>query len=363
MRTYRSLAPALLTLLAFGCGDASPSGSGVRVKVLTWNLYLGAELVPLALVPTPAGIPDVAAEMWAEVQASDFPARAKVIAARIAELAPDFVALQEVTLYRKQATSDFAADPRPNATTVELDFLDLVLDELAARGAPYDLAFEAPNADVELPVSDGAGGLFDLRVTDRDAILAKRGVNANGGVQNKFSSTLAFTAGGTGGVRLEFTRSESHVTAMIPPDPADARGGSPFFTFANSHLEVGAVESIQQDQGNELLGFLSPVTGPVLLLGDFNSPPGGKTYQALTKTFRDQAASLPAPATDFTCCQASDLMNATSTAGERIDLVLARGNFTMKSARPVGNDPVLDRTPSGKWASDHFGVFAELELR
>jgi endonuclease/exonuclease/phosphatase family metal-dependent hydrolase len=29
----------------------------------------------------------------------------------------------------------------------------------------------------------------------------------------------------------------------------------------------------------------------------------------------------------------------------------------------VGNDPVLDRTPSGKWASDHFGVFAELELR
>jgi endonuclease/exonuclease/phosphatase family metal-dependent hydrolase len=333
------------------------------MRVLTWNLYLGAELVPLALVPTPAGIPDVAAEMWAEVQASDFPARAKVIAARIAELGPDLVALQEVTLYRKQATSDFATNPMPNATSVELDFLDLVLDELAARGLPYTLVFEAPNADVELPVSDGAGGLFDLRVTDRDAILASGRVDVTGGVQNEFASTLAFTAGGMGGVRLEFTRSESHVNAVIRPGPADENPASAPFTFANSHLEVGAVEAIQQDQGNELLGFLSPVTGPVLLLGDFNSPPGGKTYQALTRSFRDHAASLPAPATDFTCCQASDLMNATSTAGERIDLVLARGNFTMKSARPVGNDPVLDRTPSGKWASDHFGVFAELELR
>jgi hypothetical protein len=43
--------------------------------------------------------------------------------------------------------------------------------------------------------------------------------------------------------------------------------------------------------------------------------------------------------------------------------VLTRGSIRMNSALPVGADPATDRTPSGLWASDHFGVFAALELR
>jgi endonuclease/exonuclease/phosphatase family metal-dependent hydrolase len=100
----------------------------------------------------------------------------------------------------------------------------------------------------------------------------------------------------------------------------------------------------------------------MILLGDFNAAPGSDTYKALTAKFKDQAARLPPPATDFTCCQADDLRNPTSQAGERIDLVLTRGLFEMKSARPVGTDPATDRTPAGQWASDHFGVYAKLEL-
>lgn len=341
---------ASLAVAGTGCGDAA-SGPPTPMKVLTWNLYLGTDLVPLASVPTPADIPAVAATMWKDVQDSEFPARAKVIAARIADLAPDLVALQEVSLYRIQATSDFATDPTPNAITVELDFLSLVLDELTARGAKYRVAVEAPNADVELPVSDGAGGLFDLRVTDRDAILVNENVATTDAKQQTFLSKLNFPVGGAGGVRLAFTRSACHVGIRV---------GAPF-TFATSHLEIGALEAVQKAQADELLGFMEAIPGPVVLVGDFNAAPDSPNYKLLTKPFRDLAATHVPPGAN-TCCQADDLMNPTSSAGERIDLVLTRGAFKLETLTIVGADPVVDRTPSGKWASDHFGVFAALIL-
>jgi endonuclease/exonuclease/phosphatase family metal-dependent hydrolase len=357
MRTSGSLAPWFLGLLASlavaggACGGGQ-SAPGVPVKVLTWNLYLGTDLFPLATVPSPAEIPSVAASMWAEVQASEFPARAKIIAARIAELGPDLVALQEVSLYRRQSPSDFATDSTANATDVELDFLALVMEELAALGAKYRVAVEAPNADVELPVSDGAGGVFDLRVTDRDAILAAESFVTEGAEQQPFLSKLNFTVGGAGGVPLAFTRSASHAGVT-------ANGRS--FTIANSHLEIGGLPAVQSAQAKELVGFMDAIPGPVVLLGDFNSAPGTPNYQVLTKSFRDLATALPPPATDPTCCQAGDLMNPTFEGGSRIDLVLTRGNFTMDSLVIVGADPAKDRTPSGKWSSDHLGAFAVLQ--
>lgn len=355
MRSPRSFASSLVGLVAVlagaGCGDAGPSGPSIPVKVLTWNLYLGTDLSPLATVPTPEDIPAVAATMWKEVQASDFPARAKVIAARIAELAPDLVALQEVSLYRRQAPSDFAADPTPNATTVELDFLQLVVDELAALGAKYRVAVEAPNADVELPVNDGAGGVFDLRVTDRDALLVTDDIATMDGMQQTFLAKLNLRVGGAGGVPLAFTRSACHV---------GFQNGVPI-TFATSHLEVGALQAVQAAQANELMGFMGAIQGPVILVGDFNAAPDSPNYKLLTKTFRDLAATHAPPA-ENTCCQAGDLMNATSSPGERIDLVLTRGAFKLNTITTVGSDPATGRTPSGKWASDHLGVFANLEL-
>jgi len=87
--------------------------------------------------------------------------------------APDLVALQEVTLYRRQTPSDYQPGDGPNATEVVLDFLATLMAEIDALGGGYRVAGESPNADVELPVSDGAGGVFDIRLTDRDVILAR----------------------------------------------------------------------------------------------------------------------------------------------------------------------------------------------
>src|SRR2546423_764798 len=88
---------------AAGCGGGDGlTGAGLPISVYTRNLYLGADITPLISVPSASGVPAVAATLWQQVQASDFPARAQVLAGEIVARAPDLVALQEVTLYRRQ---------------------------------------------------------------------------------------------------------------------------------------------------------------------------------------------------------------------------------------------------------------------
>jgi endonuclease/exonuclease/phosphatase family metal-dependent hydrolase len=352
--SWRGLA---LGLLALGAGACSGGGDkpGLPFTVLTRNIYLGSDLMPLVSVPNPAAVPAAFATLWNNVLASDYPERAKVLAQEITTLAPDLVALQEVSLYRKQTPSDYhAGDLVPNATDVALDFLATLMAEIDARGGGYRVASEAPNADSEFPVSDGAGGLFDLRAADRDVILARTGVTTSNPVQLVFHAAFGLNVGGAGGVPIKFVRSASHVDADV---------GGARFTFATSHLEIEVLPTEQLAQADELLAAFAALPGPVVLAGDFNSAPGQSSYPRLTQAFHDAAADLGTPqALAVTCCQAGDLKNPTSQAGERIDLVLTRGAVRARSLQVIGADPATDRTPGGLWPSDHFGVLAKLEL-
>jgi endonuclease/exonuclease/phosphatase family metal-dependent hydrolase len=328
-----------------------PEGPGIPISVLTRNLYLGTDLTPLTEVGSPAELPVVAAGMWGEILASDFPSRAKVLAEQIVALAPDLVALQEVTLYRRQVPGDVAAgNTTPNAEEVVLDFLATLMAELDARGGGYTVAGVASNADVELPVADAAG-LFDLRSTDRDVILARDGVETSNFVQEMFDAAVPLTVGG---VPVTFTRSFSRVDATV---------GEAHFTFGNTHLEIQAALPIQAAQATELVAGYSQVGGPLLLAGDYNSSPGKPTYDnILDPAFTDPHPAVAPGDPGLTCCQAGDLRNPTSIADERIDLTLYRGRFRPTSVEVVGTNPETDRTPAGLWASDHFGVLTKVEL-
>jgi len=325
-----------------GCGDGDGlTGPGHPVRALTRNLYLGTDFSGLAFLQNPADIPAATAMMWGNVQASDIPERAKLIAGEIVDSGPDLVALQEVTHYRRQMPSDGVVTP-PNATETVIDFLALVMAEIAARGGGYHVAGEALNADAEFPVADGAGGSFDLRVVDRDVILAKDGVQTSNFVVTTFNANLAFMVGGTGGIPLSFQRSCSRLDAVV---------GEASFTFGNGHLEIGALEAIQVQQAQEMIDAFAPISGPMVLLGDFNSAPGEDSYQLIMKTFKD-ASTGSGP----TCC--SELAGAASADG-RIDLVLTRGRFRHNDSSRTGD---VNRTPGGLWASDHFGALATVEL-
>ena len=63
----------------------------------------------------------------------------------------------------------------------------------------------------------------------------------------------------------------------------------------------------------------------------------------------------------YTCCQAQNLLNTTSSLDQRIDLVLSRGGVGVDDIHLIG-DSESDRTPSGLWPSDHAGVVATLEI-
>jgi endonuclease/exonuclease/phosphatase family metal-dependent hydrolase len=350
------LSVALLGSAGFGCKKDNDDlvGPGQGITVYTRNLYLGSEITPLAAIPSPEAIPGVAATLWANIQASDYPERAKVLAEEIFLLAPDLVALQEVTLYRRQMPGDFQpGDDVPNATEVVLDFLAILMAEIDARGGGYRVVGEALNVDAEVPVDGGAAGPFDLRLTDRDVILARDTVQTSNFIARPFAAKYEFVAGGTGGIPIALTRSTSRVDAVL---------GDAHFTFANAHLEIQLVQLVQTAQATELLSGIASVPDPVLLLGDFNSEPGMNSYPLLTAPFDDAWDDAGGGAPGFTCCQAGNLMNPESTAGDRIDLVLYRGRFRVNDMAVMGTDPATGRTPGGLWASDHFGVLAHVEL-
>jgi len=341
--------------LAAGCGGGA-GGTRVPVTAMTRNLYLGADIGQLAALSSPDAIPAAMGAIYAGVLATDFPARAKLLADEIVAAAPDLVGLEEVSLFRKQTPSDWRQGDPPNASEVLLDFLAVLQGELAARGAVYQVAVESMNGDAELPADDGNGGRFDLRLTDRDVILARDGVATESGTAVSYVNVLNLPVGGLSGPVLAFRRGYCTVAVTI---------GAARFTFATSHLEIGAVPEVQIGQADELLAGLAKVPGPLLLIGDFNSaatPQSTTAYPRLVAKLHDAFAEAHPGDPGLTCCQAPDLRNLTSQNDERVDLILYRGDFAVTSAALVGDDATR-RTPSGLWPSDHFGVAATLGIR
>ena len=364
-KRLRFAAPLLALAVALtivGC-DSDDPGETTDVKVMSYNLYLGADIFDL-VGTAPEQIPGAAAELYARVQATDFPARAEAIADIVEAEAPDLIGLQEVTLYRLQAPSDFdfatgvGGNP-PNAQDVAYDFLAILLDALEARGLDYTVRATTTNADVEVPTTTDGETFTDVRLTDRDVILAREGVSTRSAVEANFDVAAPVPVGGSA---IEFLRGYNHVTATVD----DAT-----FTFANAHLEVddgnpqGAARA-QTAQAAELVIALSGAPEPVVLVGDFNSPADGSgtvtpdfnttTYGLLTNTYTDAFGAAEAP----TCCQAADLLNTTSELDSRIDLVLYRGDVETVSTDVVGDERVNLGGP--QWPSDHAGVVATLQI-
>ncbi|MGK7312332.1 MAG: hypothetical protein ACN0LA_08825, partial [Candidatus Longimicrobiales bacterium M2_2A_002] len=121
-------------LLSTACDDGTDVGTTAEVTVMTRNVYLGADIFRLTEATSPEDIPVIAAEIFATMQANDFPARAGALAAEIEAANPHLVGLQEMELYRTQDPSDYiTGNTSVNATDVFLDFLAVLQDSLAAR--------------------------------------------------------------------------------------------------------------------------------------------------------------------------------------------------------------------------------------
>ncbi|MFP2911412.1 endonuclease/exonuclease/phosphatase family protein [Pyxidicoccus sp. 3LFB2] len=358
-RPLRLLAPllgcAVLSLTACDDDDAPGDETGsTEAAVMTRNVYLGGNIFLLATAQSFEQVPGIAAQLYATVQATDFPARAKALADEVQAANPALVGLQEVSLYRTQYPSDFRAYPLPDAQDITYDFLAILLEELEARGLDYRVAAKVTNADSELPaaLSGNATDLTDIRLTDYDVILARGDVQISGVVQQNYTHNQQVPVGGAS---VTFKRGFTKVEATVD----GAR-----FTFVNSHLE--GLMPANEAQANELAGILAGYPRPLVLVGDLNTGPGSPTpaYGIFTGSAGlTDAWTTVGTGNGFTCC-VGDRVNDTTTEGfdERIDLVLHDGDGLEPLSAEVVGDELSDRTESGLWPSDHAGVVVKFRI-
>ena len=342
-------------LLVAVCGSslwAQPDTPRGEVRVMTQNLYIGALLDPVIEADSPVALLFAVETAWQAVEETDFPERAKSIAGQIAREKPDLVGLQEVALWRVQSPGDLLSGGSVPATDVAYDFLEILLDELEARGQYYEVAVSLEGMDVELPSITGD----DIRFTDRDVTLVRRVRKGNGPIKllatdaDYFDTLLTVpVVGGT----IQLRRGWS---------VADVRVRGRTMRFVNTHLE-SVHPLVRQAQAFELAIGPLDTNLPVICLGDFNSDAAGSGadgYNILLGAGLEDAWTDIYPATTgLTWGQDPDLLNAASSFTERLDLILYRGPFRVLEVDLVG-DRQSDRTASGLWPSDHAGVLAVL---
>ena len=318
---------------------------------MTYNVYVGSSAEPALETKNLFQIPVVVGELYGNVIASDFAARAAAIATIVKESHPHVIGLQEIELIRRQEPGDFLSNRSPNAEEIDLDYLEILMAALHAEGLDYQVAAKVQNLDLEMPMLAG-GKVTDVRLTDFDVILTRGDVVVSRPTAANYAAGLPIAPLG-----LEVARGYVAIDATI--DDVTYR-------IVNTHLEsVDPGPRVAQAQ--ELVDALGGRGAP-------GHPPGGLQHA------RSRWSRLPAsswrPATSMsgrpipredgaTCCQADDLRNEASELTNRIDQIFVKGVALHPSGSirtlTVGDKPD-DRLPSGLWPSDHAGVVAHLPV-
>jgi endonuclease/exonuclease/phosphatase family metal-dependent hydrolase len=314
---------------------------GERIRVATYNLYLGADLEMLLLDDSGSTDPQAAFdEVQRQLRTTAFPGRADAVAAALCREAPDLVGLQEVCLWRADGE-------------VLWDYEAELLAALSRQGVDYEHVVGQRTFHGWGKVTlDGREVRLDLAGSNTVIRRVDSRVEVEATASGLYGNALTVPAGALE-VEATLDRGWSAARCTVRGAPG-AR-----FSFVDTHTEAydDAARDIQRD---ELLGTLTDQTGTVVIVGDFNAVPG---TIGMPEGFVDAwvAAGHPSegPAA-ATCGQAGDLSNAESTLRDRIDYVWVRG-AEVRSATRIGVRPE-DRTPAGLWPSDHAGVVAELEL-
>ncbi|MEZ5076619.1 MAG: endonuclease/exonuclease/phosphatase family protein [Solirubrobacterales bacterium] len=379
-RVFLLLALAALSCVALtGVAEAKAGkGKGKTVNVMTRNLYLGADLGPALGSTSQADFFEANGGIVRQVEATNFPVRARGLAKEILANEPDLVGLQEVALWREAPPSvGPILTGTPAASKVKYDFLEELLGQLNKKKKLYKAVVVQDEFDFEAPANangipgDGPGGGVGLlantevngRLTMRDVILKRlrSGVVTTKPQSGNFANPLVVQV--AGGTEVSVTRGWTAIDAKVR--------GSKKFRFVNSHLEAfddeTAHPSIRALQASELVAKGGPANAklPVILLGDFNSdvktevkPGDSQAYRVLRKAgFRERRQAKP-----NTCCLSSyDLKTGSKKEFDHtVDHVMTDTpkKVKLRYSKVTGRA----KAKSGWWDSDHAGVFSSLEM-
>jgi len=375
---------AVLALVLAGPAAAKPKKTAKQkpatVKVMTRNVYLGANLGPAIEAKGVAAFTEATGQILREVTANDFPVRAKGLAKEILTKEPDLVGLQEVAEWRTgpPTLETLLGGSPPHAETVRYDYLKELLAQLNKGKKRYRAAVVEPEFDFEAPADengvpgDGPNNLIpnaeiNGRLTMRDVILAKVGadVKTSAPIKGHYKSLLTEEISGA---KVTVTRGWAAVNAVV--------NGSTKFRFVDTHLESfdpqTVVPSIRAQQAAELVAPTGPATSklPVILVGDMNSDTKtaatsgeanfGQAYETLIKAgMRERSTYEP-----LGCCLDTSLLpvgdgGATSQFDHKVDHIMTRDPSQVK----LVNSSLTGRSPNnGFWDSDHAGLFSTLKI-
>ena len=376
LRLARRLAAgALAATLAVGLAGA-PAQAAKRggkkhddVTLMTRNLYLGADLTRIFTATTLQQVADEAGKTLNIVEANNFPLRARALAREIRKKKPDLVGLQEVSLFRFTIPPDGPPPQGTAATGVLFDYLTELLRNIN-RGkrkkepGSYRVVTIEDEADVEAPVNNRPGGFtagslqgvdLDVRLTDRDVILARVGAgvktgNVRGG---HFNTQLVVPIPGGGGT----------VTVTRGWNSLDANVRGKRFHLVNTHLEAEDA-MVRNGQAQEMVAAGGPATSPrlpVVIIGDVNSDDdtvqgaNRLAYQTLQAAgFLSRTRRLP-----HSCCYQTELLtNPADFFDHQVDHILTnRGRIGLVRSLVTGG-----RMFGGYWPSDHGGQVARLRF-
>jgi hypothetical protein len=358
-----TLAPCLLLALAACSDSTSPDpariaeggsslgqadGKGARrIVLMTQNIYVGADVDAVLLaLGTPDPDDDFPALLGAieTLQRTDFPTRAAALASEIQRARPHAVGLQEISTIQIVLP--------PFGLNLQIDFLPILQQALAARGLNYQVAAQVQNIDA----SPAPG----VRLVDYDVLLVDADqVTVNSASGHNFAANVGPIAPGVSLVRgwvVANVTIEGSAYTLVSTHPEPDLGGN-------------SLEQLRAAQLGEIVASLGS-TAPAVVMGDLNDDPGSPMYQVLAGAgFTDVWRALRPGVQGLTCCHASDLSDKIPRFDERIDYVFARGfghgnQTVLGKATRIGLSP-SDRIsgPLGKiWISDHAGLIVTLLL-
>ncbi|PWB54399.1 MAG: hypothetical protein C3F06_04400 [Candidatus Methanoperedenaceae archaeon] len=344
----------IIVILVIANISLASSNENKNITVMSRNLYIGTDLEPMINSRNQTELVEAINTVFTEFQATDFPTRAKALANEIATKQPDLIGLQEVIIIRSQYPSDLS--PMPNATTIELDFLATLLNELTMHGQDYEAVAVTTGFDVEVPALLPDGSCCkDFRLTDREVILARKQTNLSNIRGENFDNNLI----------VPFL--DRNFTILYGWASVDVEVKGESFRFVTTHLEPNFYD-VRAAQANEILQGPANTSLPVVLVCDCNSNANGTgTYgNLITAGFVDVWNQTNPGDPGFTCCQDGNLLNNASNLSERIDLVLFQGGFKAIYSDIVGannSDRILSPSGQNLWPSDHAGIVARLSFK